>query len=82
MRALLDEQVVGYAGLDDSTFLEHDYLVVVEDRIELVRDCEDGMRAEFLADDTLHDFVGFGVDAGAWHVSIFIDGWVKKGLRV
>lgn len=28
-----------------------------------MRDGKDGVVAEFLANDTLHDFIGFGVDA-------------------
>lgn len=63
MRLGICEEPVRLAGLDDPAAVEDYDAVVVEDRVELVGDGDDGVGAEFLADDPLHDFVCLGVDA-------------------
>lgn len=63
MRLRVCEERVRLAGLDNAACVEHDHAVVIEDCVELVRDGDDGVVAEFLADDSLHDFICLGVDA-------------------
>lgn len=63
VRLRVCEERVGLACLDDAAGVEHDHAVVIEDCVELVRDGDDGVVAEFLADDSLHDFICLGVDA-------------------
>ena len=45
-------------------------LIEVQDGVEPVSDCNDGMSRELLANDTLHQFVRLGVNA-VFHVSAF-----------
>lgn len=57
------QQRVRLARLDDAARIQDYNAVVIKDGVELVGDGEDGVAAEFLADDSLHDFICFGVDA-------------------
>lgn len=63
VRVRIGEQGEGRAGLDDAARIQYDDPVVVQDGVELVRNGDDGAGAELLADDALHNFVCFGVDA-------------------
>lgn len=63
VRLGIGEQGEGLAGFDDAARIQHDDPVVVQDGVKLVRNGDNGAGAELLADDALHDFVCFGVDA-------------------
>lgn len=51
--------------LNDATSLQDDDAIEVEDCVKLVGDRDDGVVAEFLSNNTLHNFICFGVDAVA-----------------
>lgn len=63
MRLRVCEERVRLASLDDAPGVQYDDAVVIEDCVEFVRDGDDGVVAEFLADDSLHDLICLGVDA-------------------
>lgn len=60
---LASEQGVGAVVLRQHAVVEHGHLVEVDDGLELVRDGDDGVLGEFLADDALDESVGCVVDA-------------------
>jgi hypothetical protein len=62
MRLWICEQRVRLSGFHDPAGIQHHNAVIVEDGIELVRDRDDGVVAEFLANNALHDVICFGVD--------------------
>ena len=49
--------------LDNLTCIQDDDAVIIKDRIELMRHGNDGVAAEFLANNALHDLVRFGINA-------------------
>lgn len=57
------EQCVRVIEFDDPATVEHGNSVEIEDGVELVGDGDDGVGGEFFADQALHYFVCFGVDA-------------------
>ena len=63
MRVRRREKGIGLASFDDPAIVKNENAIVIQDRVELVCYGEDGVRAEFLADHSLHYFVGLGIHA-------------------
>ena len=60
---LLLQQLMRLAVLDQRALLHDDDLVEVQNRVEFVRDGDDGVGCEFLAQEALDLGVGLGVEA-------------------
>ena len=57
------EECVRIVEFDQPATVKHGYLVEIEDRVEFVRNGDDGVGGEFLADHALHYFVRLAIDA-------------------
>lgn len=62
VRLGLCEKGIRFAILNNATSIQDNDTIKVKDCVKFVSDSDDGVITEFLSNNTLHDFICFGID--------------------